>query len=326
MTVTVDCTSSSGLLNTLVIAEHNNETLSTVTRRAVAAAANLGGDLSVLVAGTKCSGVAQEVSKIPGLKKVLLADDAAFNGFLPESITPLVMASHNQFKFTHILAAATSFGKNLLPRVGAKLDVSPISDVIKIKSPDTFERPIYAGKAILTLRSKDPVKVVTIRATEFEPVPPEGGSGSVEAAPVGDYTSKTSEFVEQILEKSDRPTLTSAKVIVSGGKGVGSKESFKILYDLADKLKAAVGATRAAVDEGFAASNMQVGQTGQVVAPELYIAVGLSGSVQHLAGMINSRTIVAVNSDPDAPIFKVSDFGICDDLFKIVPELTSKLT
>ncbi|XP_054278699.1 electron transfer flavoprotein subunit alpha, mitochondrial-like [Macrosteles quadrilineatus] len=316
---------SSRFQSTLIIAEHNNEKLAPITRHAVTAATALGGETSVLVAGTKCSQVADELSKIPGLSKVLVAEHAAFNGFLPESLTPLILATQKQFNFTHILAGATAFSKGLLPRVAAKLDVSPISDVIAIKAPDTFVRQIYAGNAIMTLKSKEAVKVLTVRGTSFAPADETGGSAKSEAAPAGEYAAKGSEFVKQELTKSDRPELTAAKVIVSGGRGLKSGDNFKLLYALADKLGAAVGASRAAVDAGFVPNDLQIGQTGKIVAPELYIAVGISGAIQHLAGMKDSKTIVAINKDAEAPIFQVSDYGLVADLFKAVPELTEKL-
>lgn len=311
--------------STLVIAEHNNEKLTPITKNAVTAAKKLGGDVSVLVAGTKCGPVAEEVSKVPGLARVLVAENNAFTGFLPEALTPLILATQKQFAFTHILAGATAFGKSILPRVAAKLDVSPITDIIGIKSADTFVRTIYAGNAILTLKSKDAVKVVTIRGTSFESAEPAGGNTKTEPAPAGDYSSSVSQFVSQELTKSDRPELTAAKVIVSGGRGMKSGDNFKLLYALADKLNAAVGASRAAVDAGFVPNDLQIGQTGKIVAPELYIAVGISGAIQHLAGMKDSKTIVAINKDPEAPIFQVSDYGLVADLFKAVPELTEKL-
>uniref|UniRef100_A0A1B6EG33 Electron transfer flavoprotein subunit alpha n=1 Tax=Clastoptera arizonana TaxID=38151 RepID=A0A1B6EG33_9HEMI len=315
----------SRLQSTLIIAEHNNEKLTPITRHALTAATKLGGEISVLVAGSKCGAVAEEVSKLPGLSKVLVAENAAFNGFLPESLTPLILATQKQFNYTHILAGATAFGKSLLPRVAAKLDVSPISDVIGINGPDTFIRTIYAGNAIQTLKSKDSVKIISVRGTSFEAAPSEGGSGKVEPAPSGEYASSVSEFVGQELSKSDRPELTAAKVIVSGGRGMKSGDNFKLLYSLADKMNAAVGASRAAVDAGFVPNDLQIGQTGKIVAPELYIAVGISGAIQHLAGMKDSKTIVAINKDPEAPIFQVSDYGLVADLFKAVPELTEKL-
>ncbi|XP_050406876.1 electron transfer flavoprotein subunit alpha, mitochondrial [Patella vulgata] len=309
--------------STLVIAEHNNEKLTPITLNTVAAAKKLGGDVSCLVVGTQCSKVAEEVSKIEGVNKVLLADNDVFKGFLPEAISPLLVATQNQFKYTHILAGATAFGKNLIPRTAALLDVSPISDIIGVESPDTFIRTIYAGNAIQTVKSNDAVKIVTVRGTAFAPVEATGGSATTEQAPGSDVTNTLSEFVSQELTKSDRPELTGAKTVISGGRGMKNGENFKLLYDLADKMHAAVGASRAAVDAGFVPNDMQVGQTGKIVAPELYIAVGISGAIQHLAGMKDSKIIVAINKDPDAPIFQVADYGLVMDLFKAVPELDS---
>lgn len=313
------------LQSTLIVAEHNNEALSAVTQNTISAAKKIGGEVSVLVAGPKCGPVAEAVAKANGVSKVLVAESDAFKGFTAESLTPLILATQKQFNFTHILAPATAFGKALLPRVAAKLDVSPITDIIGVKDANTFIRTIYAGNAVLTLEAKDPIKVITVRGTAFAPEPLEGGSAAVEKAPEGDYKTDLVEFVSQELTKSDRPELTSAKNIVSGGRGLKSGDNFKLLYDLADKLNAAVGASRAAVDAGFVPNDLQIGQTGKIVAPDLYIAVGISGAIQHLAGMKDSKTIVAINKDPEAPIFQVSDLGLVADLFKAVPELTSKL-
>ncbi|XP_041975556.1 electron transfer flavoprotein subunit alpha, mitochondrial [Aricia agestis] len=313
------------LQSTLVVAEHNNEVLSPVTQNAISAAKKIGGELSVLVAGTKCGPAAESIAKASGVSKVLVAESDAFKGFTAESLTPLILATQKQFNFTHILAPATAFGKAVLPRVAAKLDVSPITDIIGVKDANTFIRTIYAGNAVLTLEAKDPIKVITVRGTAFPPEPLEGGSAGVEKAPEGDYNTDLVQFVSQELTKSDRPELTSAKNIVSGGRGLKSGDNFKLLYDLADKLNAAVGASRAAVDAGFVPNDLQIGQTGKIVAPNLYIAVGISGAIQHLAGMKDSKTIVAINKDPEAPIFQVSDYGLVADLFKAVPELTSKL-
>ncbi|XP_059479676.1 electron transfer flavoprotein subunit alpha, mitochondrial [Neocloeon triangulifer] len=313
------------LESTLVIAEHNNEKLTPITLNALTAAKQIGGDISVLVAGTKCAAVAEEVCKAAGVGKVLVAEDQAFNGFTPETLTPLILATQKQFNFTHIVAGATAFGKALLPRVASKLDVSPVSDIIAVKSSDTFVRTIYAGNAVLTLKSKDPVKVVSIRGTNFEAAAATGGSGKSEAFAATDCKSDKIEFVSQQLSKSDRPDLASAKAVVSGGRGMKSGDNFKMLYDLADKLNAAVGASRAAVDAGFVPNDLQVGQTGKIVAPDIYIAIGISGAIQHLAGMKDSKTIVAINKDPEAPIFQVADYGLVADLFKVVPELTQKL-
>ncbi|KAI5644959.1 electron transfer flavoprotein domain-containing protein [Phthorimaea operculella] len=313
------------LQSTLVVAEHNNEALSAVTANALSAAQKIGGDISVLVAGTKCGPAAEALSKAKGISKVLVAESDAFKGATAESLTPLILATQKQFNFTHIVAPATAFGKALLPRVAAKLDVSPITDIIGVKDANTFVRTIYAGNAIMTLEAKDPIKVITVRGTAFPPAPLEGGSAATEKAPEGDYKSDLTQWVSQELTKSDRPELTSAKNIVAGGRGLKSGENFKLLYDLADKLKAAVGASRAAVDAGFVPNDLQIGQTGKIVAPDLYIAVGISGAIQHLAGMKDSKTIVAINKDPEAPIFQVSDHGLVADLFKAVPELTQKL-
>uniref|UniRef100_A0A4W6C800 Electron transfer flavoprotein subunit alpha n=1 Tax=Lates calcarifer TaxID=8187 RepID=A0A4W6C800_LATCA len=306
--------------STLVVAEHNNEKLTPITLNAITAASKLGGEVSCLVAGTNCTKV--EISKVQGVKKVLVAQHDSYKGAMPEELTPLILATQKQFSFTHICAGASAFGKNLLPRVAAKLDVAPVSDIIEIKSPDTFVRTIYAGNALSTVKCNEPIKIFTVRGTSFEAAPTEGGdAASEEVAP----TSPTgiSEWLEQSLTKSDRPELTSAKVVVSGGRGLKSGENFKLLYDLADKMNAAVGASRAAVDAGYVPNDMQVGQTGKIVAPELYIAIGISGAIQHLAGMKDSKTIVAINKDPEAPIFQVADYGLVADLFKVTECLMS---
>jgi len=313
------------LQSTLVIAEHNNETLAPITQNALAAAKKIGGEITVLVAGTKCGPAVEKLAKANGLKRVLVAESDAFKGFTAESVTSLILATQKQFNFTHILAGSTAFGKAVLPRVAAKLDASPVTDVIGIKSADTFVRSIYAGNAIQTLTAKDAVKILSVRGTSFEADNLEGGSAPSENTPAGDYGTDLTTFLSQELSKSDRPELTSANVVVSGGRGLKSGDNFKLLYDLADKLKAAVGASRAAVDAGYVPNDMQVGQTGKIVAPDLYIAVGISGAIQHLAGMKDSKTIVAINKDPEAPIFQVSDYGLVADLFKAVPELTGKL-
>ncbi|XP_061534123.1 electron transfer flavoprotein subunit alpha, mitochondrial [Phycodurus eques] len=311
--------------STLVVAEHNNDKLTPITLNAISAASKLGGEVSCLVAGTNCTKVVEEISKVQGVKKVLVAQSDSYKGALPEELTPLILATQKQFNFTHICAGASAFGKNLLPRVAAKLDVAPISDIIEIKSPDTFVRAIYAGNALSTVKCNEPVKVLTVRGTSFEAVPTEGGNAATETV-AADSAVGVSEWLEQNLTKSDRPELTSAKVVVSGGRGLKSGENFKLLYDLADKMNAAVGASRAAVDAGYVPNDMQVGQTGKIVAPELYIAVGISGAIQHLAGMKDSKTIVAINKDPEAPIFQVSDYGLVADLFKAVPEMTEALS
>lgn len=311
--------------STLIIAEHDNKTLLPITQNAITAAKKLGGEISVLVAGTQCGPASEALAKTGGLSKVLVAESDAFKGFTAESITPLVIATQKQFNYTHIIAGASAFGKSLLPRIAAKLDVSPVSDVIAIKSPDTFVRSIYAGNAIQTLKAKDPIKVLSVRGTSFEPAKLEGGSAKTETVPTDGCATDLTVFISQELSKSDRPELTSAKVVVSGGRGLKSGDNFKLLYDLADKLNAAVGASRAAVDAGYVPNDLQVGQTGKIVAPDLYIAVGISGAIQHLAGMKDSKCIVAINKDPEAPIFQVSDFGLVADLFKAVPEMTGKL-
>jgi len=311
--------------STLVIAEHTNEALAPITLNTITAARKIGGDIACLVAGTNCSKVVEELAKVEGISKILVADNDAYKGFLPEAVTPLVVGTQKQFNFTHITAGATANGKNLLPRIAAKLDVAPISDIIGIESEDTFVRTIYAGNAISTVKSKDPVKIFSVRGTAFEAAEVSGGSASSEDAPAVEVPTDMSEWLGQALSKSDRPELTSAKTVISGGRGMKNGENFELLYALADRMNAAVGASRAAVDAGFVPNDMQVGQTGKIVAPELYIAVGISGAIQHLAGMKDSKTIVAINKDPEAPIFQVADFGLVADLFKAVPEMTDAL-
>lgn len=305
----------------LVIAEHDNASLKGSTLNTVTAAVQCGGDVHVLVAGHNCGGAAEAASKIAGVSKVLVADAAHFADGLAENVAEQALALAGGY--SHILAPATAYGKNILPRVAAKLDVGQISEIIKVDAPDTFERPIYAGNAIATVQSTDAVKVITVRTTGFDAAAT-GGSAAVEnVTPVAD--SGKSAFVSRELAKSDRPELTAAKVIVSGGRGMGSGDNFKILEPLADRLGAAMGASRAAVDAGFVPNDWQVGQTGKIVAPQLYIAVGISGAIQHLAGMKDSKTIVAINKDPEAPIFSVADYGIVGDLFEIVPQLVKEL-
>lgn len=306
----------------LVIAEHDNAHLKAVTLNTVAAAAQCGGDVHILVAGSGCGAVAEAAAKVAGVAKVLVADAPQFADGLAENVAEQILAVAPAY--SHILAPASAFGKNVLPRVAAKLDVAQISEITKVDSPDTFERPIYAGNAIATVQSTDNVKVITVRGTGFDAVAAEGGSAAVEAvAAVAD--SGKSSFVGRELAKSDRPELTGAKVVVSGGRGMGSGDNFKILEPLADKLGAAMGASRAAVDAGYVPNDWQVGQTGKIVAPQLYIAVGISGAIQHLAGMKDSKTIVAINKDPEAPIFSVADYGIVGDLFEVVPALVKEL-
>jgi electron transfer flavoprotein alpha subunit len=309
------------IMTTLVIAEHDNASLKGSTLNTVTAAAKCGGDVHVLVAGHNAGAVAQAAAQIAGVSKVLHADAAYFAEGLAENVAEQVLTIASGY--THILAPATAYGKNILPRVAAKLDVAQISEITKVESADTFERPIYAGNAIATVQSTDSIKVITVRTTGFDAAAT-GGSAAVESvAAVAD--SGKSAFVSREVAKSDRPELTAAKVIVSGGRGLGSADAFKVLEPLADKLGAAMGASRAAVDAGYVPNDWQVGQTGKIVAPTLYIAVGISGAIQHLAGMKDSKTIVAINKDPEAPIFSVADYGIVGDLFEIVPQLVTEL-
>ncbi|MBS4148925.1 electron transfer flavoprotein subunit alpha/FixB family protein [Stutzerimonas balearica] len=302
----------------LVIAEHNNAVLAAATLNTVAAAAKIGGDIHVLVAGSGCGAIGEAAAKIEGVSKVLVADDAAYANQLPENVAPLIAGLAKNY--SHVLAPATTNGKNFLPRVAALLDVDQISEIIAVESADTFKRPIYAGNAIATVQSSAPIKVITVRATGFDAVNAEGGSAAVEQVS-GSGDAGKSTFVGEELAKSDRPELTAAKIVVSGGRGMQNGDNFKHLYSLADKLGAAVGASRAAVDAGFVPNDMQVGQTGKIVAPQLYIAVGISGAIQHLAGMKDSKVIVAINKDEEAPIFQVADYGLVGDLFEILPEL-----
>jgi electron transfer flavoprotein alpha subunit len=306
----------------LVIAEHDNASLKGATLNTVTAAAQCGGEVHVLVAGAGCGAVAEQAAKIAGVSKVLVADAPHFADGLAENVAEQILAVAGSY--SHILAPATAYGKNILPRVAAKLDVAQISEITKVDAPDTFERPIYAGNAIAIVQSGDKVKVITVRSTGFDAAASEGGSAAVESvAAVAD--SGKSSFVGRELAKSDRPELTGAKIVVSGGRGMGSGDNFKILEPLADKLGAAMGASRAAVDAGYVPNDWQVGQTGKIVAPTLYIAVGISGAIQHLAGMKDSKTIVAINKDPEAPIFSVADYGIVGDLFEVVPALVKEL-
>ena len=309
-------------MKTLVWVEHDNASLKDATLSAVTAASQLG-DVDLLVAGQGAAGVAEAAAKIAGVGKVYLADDAAYGHALAENVAPLVvhlMADHDAF-----VVPATTTGKNIAPRVAALLDVMQISDILSVEGSDTFTRPIYAGNAIATVQSKDAKKVITVRGTAFAKAAAEGGSGAIEAVSGAGDTGLSS-FVGAEIAKSERPELTSAKVIVSGGRALQNSENFHALIEpLADKLGAAVGASRAAVDAGYVPNDYQVGQTGKIVAPEVYIAVGISGAIQHLAGMKDSKTIIAINKDEDAPIFQVADIGLVGDLFKIVPELTEKL-
>jgi electron transfer flavoprotein alpha subunit len=307
----------------LVIAEHDNETLKPATLNAVAAAAAIGSDVAVMVIGSGCDGAAQAAANVAGVAKVLVADAPHLGDQLAENVAAQILAVAKDY--SHLLAPATANGKNVMPRVAAKLDVAQISDIMAVESPDTFQRPIYAGNAIATVQSGDPVKVITVRTTAFDAVAAEGGSAAVEkVAPVDD--SGKSRFVGREVAKSERPELTAAKTIVSGGRGLGSAENFKaVLEPLADKLGAALGASRAAVDAGYAPNDWQVGQTGKIVAPQLYVAVGISGAIQHLAGMKDSKVIAAINKDEEAPIFGVADYGLVADLFTAVPEMVKAL-
>ena len=305
-------------MSTLVIAEHNNSALAPVTLNVVAAAKAIGNEITVLVAGAGCGAVAEQAAKVDGVAKVLVADNAAYANQLAENLGLLV--SDLGKGFTHILAAATTTGKNFLPRVAAALDVEQISDIIRVDSADTFARPIYAGNAIATVQSSDAVKVITVRGTAFDAAAAEGGSAAVEAVDAA-HDAGISAFVGEELAKSDRPELTAADVVISGGRGMQNGDNFELLYKVADNFGAAVGASRAAVDAGFVPNDMQVGQTGKIVAPQLYVAVGISGAIQHLAGMKDSKVIVAINKDEEAPIFSVADYGLVADLFEAVPEL-----
>jgi electron transfer flavoprotein alpha subunit len=308
---------------TLVIAEHDNQSLKAATLNTVAAALQCTPEVDILVAGSGTDAVAAAAAQIAGVRKVIQVDSASLADQLAEPLAAQILSIANQY--SHILAPATANGKNVLPRVAAKLDVAQLSDITKVVSTDTFERPIYAGNAIATVQTSDPIKVITVRTTGFDPVAATGGSAAIEKQAAVDSKSSSS-FVGRQLTKSDRPELTAAKIIVSGGRGLGSGEKYQeIIAPLADKLGAALGASRAAVDAGYVPNDYQVGQTGKIVAPELYIAIGISGAIQHLAGMKDSKVIVAINKDPEAPIFSVADYGLVADLNTAVPELTKAL-
>ena len=307
----------------LVIAEHDNLSLKAATLNAVAAALQCSPEVDILVAGNQSDAAAQAAAQIAGVRKVIQIDAPNLADQLAEPLAAQILALASSY--THVLAPATANGKNVLPRVAAKLDVAQLSDVTKIVSPDTFERPIYAGNAIATVQSSDPIKIITVRTTGFDPVSAAGGSAAIEKQAVAADAGKSA-FVGRELTKSDRPELTAAKIIVSGGRGLGSGEKYQeLIAPLADKLGAALGASRAAVDAGYVPNDYQVGQTGKIVAPQLYVAVGISGAIQHLAGMKDSKVIVAINKDPEAPIFSVADYGLVADLFTAVPELTKAL-
>jgi electron transfer flavoprotein alpha subunit len=309
-------------MSTLVIAEHDNTNLKPATLNTVAAANAIGGAIHILVAGNSCQSVADEAAAVDGVEKVILADDSAYENQLAESIANLIKSISTDY--SHILAPATTFGKNVLPRLSALLDVQQISEITEVVSEDTFKRPIYAGSCIATVKSSDATKVITVRATAFDPVNASGGSASIESISA-DGVSDLSSFLNEEIAQSDRPELTAAGIVISGGRGMQSGDNFHLLETIADKLGAAVGASRAAVDAGFVPNDYQVGQTGKIVAPDLYIAVGISGAIQHLAGMKDSKVIVAINKDEDAPIFQVADYGLVADLFNALPELADQL-
>lgn len=309
-------------MSVLVIAEHDNKVLKSATLNAITAAKQINDDIHLLVAGASCSAVSESAKQVEGVSKVLLSDQACYEHALAENLAPLI--AEIGAKYSHIIAPATTTGKNILPRAAALLDVQPISDVIAIEGQDTFLRPIYAGNVIAKVQSSDTIKVLTIRGTAFDPAPTTGGSAAVETLD-SVHDLGLSSFVKEELAVSDRPELTAASIVISGGRGLQNGENFELLYTLADKLGAAVGASRAAVDAGFVPNDMQVGQTGKIVAPDLYIAVGISGAIQHLAGMKDSKVIVAINKDEDAPIFQVADYGLVADLFDAVPALTQLL-
>jgi electron transfer flavoprotein alpha subunit len=309
-------------MKTLVIAEHDNASLKAATLNAVAAAGALGGDVDILVAGAGCGAAADAAAQVPGVSKVICADNAAYEHQLAENVSLLV--AELGADYDNLLAPSTANGKNVMPRVAALLDVGQISDILSIESADTFTRPIYAGNVIATVQSSDSKKVITVRTTAFDAVAAEGGSASVEACSAA-HDAGVSQFIREEVAVSDRPELTAASVVISGGRGMQNGDNFSLLEGIADKLNAAIGASRAAVDAGFVPNDYQVGQTGKIVAPDLYIAVGISGAIQHLAGMKDSKVIVAINKDEDAPIFQVADYGLVADLFEALPELEAAI-
>lgn len=309
-------------MSILIVAEHDNTTIKSATLNTVAAAKEIGGDITVLVAGADCAPAAEAAAKIDSVTKVIVADNEAYAHQLAENVSLLVADLAKDYAY--VLAPATTAGKNLLPRVAALLDVAQISEIISVEGPDTFKRPIYAGNIIATVQSSDPIKVITVRGTAFDAVPAEGGSAAVESTD-NVQDAGISSFVGEEVAVSERPELTSAGIVISGGRGMQNGENFHLLESVADKLGAALGASRAAVDAGFVPNDMQVGQTGKIVAPDLYIAVGISGAIQHLAGMKDSKVIVAINKDEDAPIFQVADYGLVADLFTAMPELNEQL-
>jgi len=309
-------------MSILIIAEHDNSSLKPATLNSVTAAQEIGGDIDILVAGNGCQAAGDQAAQVAGISKVFIADDAAYNNALAENVAPLI--AEVGASYSHILATATTTAKNIMPRAAALLDVQAISEISAVVSADTFKRPIYAGNVIATVQSSDAIKLLTVRGTAFDAAAAEGGSAAIEA--VGSaHNGGISEFVGEEVAASDRPELTAAKIVISGGRGMANGENFEMLYSLADKLGAAVGASRAAVDAGFVPNDMQVGQTGKIVAPDLYIAVGISGAIQHLAGMKDSKVIVAINKDEEAPIFSVADYGLVADLFTALPEIDSEV-
>ena len=309
-------------MSILVIAEHNNIEVKSSTLNTINAASKLGSEIEVLVLGSNIDNISKEISSYQHVSKVIFIDSEKFKNAIAENIEPVIVSIAENY--SHILAPATTFGKNVMPRVSVKLDVAQISDIISIESEDTFIRPIYAGNALATVRSKDPKKVITVRPTSFDVVAKEGGSGVVEQLNFDIGEAKV-EFIDREESKSDRPELSTARIVISGGRGLQSAENFKLISDIADKLNAAIGASRAAVDAGYVSNDYQVGQTGKVVVPDLYIAVGISGAIQHLAGMKESKIIVAINKDEEAPIFNVADYGLSADLFEALPALSTEL-
>ena len=309
-------------MSILILAEHNNEEVKSSTLNTIGAASKISSDIEVLVVGSNTEGICKEISNYQNIKKVLSLNNTDYEHAIAEKIEPVIMSIADNY--SHIFAPATTFGKNVMPRVAVKLDVAQISDVISVESEDTFIRPIYAGNALATVKSNDLKKVITIRPTSFDVVAKEGGSGIVEDLQF-DSNKSHSEFVDREESKSDRPELSTARIVVSGGRGLQSADNFKLINDIADKLNAAIGASRAAVDAGYVSNDYQVGQTGKVVVPDLYIAVGISGAIQHLAGMKESKIIVAINKDEEAPIFNIADYGLSADLFEALPQLSSEL-
>lgn len=317
---------STRFASTLAIIEHLNGAILPSTFKTLTAATQVGGPVTALVAGSDASTVASQVSKIDGISKVIVANNAAYDKGLAENFSDLISENVSKNSFSHVLVSSSAFGKNVLPRVAATLDVQPISDITKVNDENTFVRPIYAGNILATVKSSDPVKLITVRSSAFEATPAEGSNTAAVEDAADPNTASPTEWLSEALAKSDRPDLGSANKVVSGGRGLKDKENFdKVIFPFADSIGAAVGASRAAVDSGFADNSLQVGQTGKVVAPELYIAVGISGAIQHLAGMKDSKTIVAINKDPEAPIFQVADYGLVEDLFDAVPKLTEQL-